>query len=227
MKFANRYQVRTDSKSIALLAIFSAMVIALEIFPIIGITDLKFYPEGIPFTIDWTGIPLVITFLGLGMVYSLIATIMMFIAIAYRNFSGAVFKGFAEFYTLLGLVAAKLLFKRYDLNKSKLIIVYTVFGLGFRTIGMYFANIVLLPILYPAFYTTESAIIASTVLIPWNIVQAIINIVGGGILYYIIPPSLALQAGLGDDADGASTRVQELPLDEILDSSTEESSSGS
>jgi hypothetical protein len=224
MKFANRYQVRTDSKSIALIAVFSAMVIALEIFPIVGITDFAFYPEGIPFTIDWTGIPLVIIFLGLGVVYSFIATIIMFIAIAYRNFTGAVFKGFAEFYTLLGLVVAKLLTKRYSLDRGKMLAVYAVFGLAIRATGMFFTNIVLLPVLYPAFHTTETAILASTVLVLWNVMQAIINIVGGGILYYIIPPSLALQAGLGEDADRASERVQELPLEEIPDSSTEEPS---
>ena len=36
-------KIRTDSKSIALLAIFSSIVIALEIFPIPGITDLYTY----------------------------------------------------------------------------------------------------------------------------------------------------------------------------------------
>jgi hypothetical protein len=225
MKIGNKYEVRTDSKSIALLAIFSAMVIALEIYPIVGITDLKFFPEGIPFTIDWTGIPLVIIFLGLGIVYSFIATIIMFIAIAYRNFTGAVFKGFAEFYTILGLVAAKLLFRKYKLNRGKIFIAYTVFALAFRAIGMYFTNIVLLPILYPAFHTTETALVASAVLVPWNVAQAIINVVGGAILYYLIPPSLALQAGLGEDAGRASTRVQELPPDEIPDSSPEETTS--
>jgi hypothetical protein len=224
MKILN-YEVRTDSKSIALLAVFSAMVIALEVFPIVGITDLKFNPGGIPFTIDWTGIPLVIIFLGLGIIYSFVATIIMFIAIGYRNFSGAVFKGFAEFYTLLGLVVAKLLFRKYTLDKGKTITIYTIFALAFRGIGMYFTNIVLLPILYPAFHTTETALVASTVLVPWNVVQAIINVVGGAILYYLIPPSLALQAGLGEDADRASMRVQELPPDEIPDSLTEEQAS--
>ncbi|GAH02010.1 unnamed protein product, partial [marine sediment metagenome] len=32
-------KIRTDSKSIALLAVFTSLVIALEIFPIPGLTD--------------------------------------------------------------------------------------------------------------------------------------------------------------------------------------------
>ncbi|MFX1417004.1 MAG: hypothetical protein ACFFC0_09335, partial [Promethearchaeota archaeon] len=65
MSWFQKHPIRKDSKSIALLAVFVAMVVALEVYPILGVTDI-----GIPgdFTIDWTGIPIVIVFLGLGIV---------------------------------------------------------------------------------------------------------------------------------------------------------------
>ncbi|MFW9844832.1 MAG: hypothetical protein ACFFEV_09670, partial [Candidatus Thorarchaeota archaeon] len=78
---------RTDSKSIALLAIFTSLVIALEIFPVVGITDIPI--PGLSFTVDWTGIPIMIVFLGLGVVFSYFPIVVMGVFIADRNFQGA------------------------------------------------------------------------------------------------------------------------------------------
>ncbi|MFX0108320.1 MAG: hypothetical protein ACFE7R_08555 [Candidatus Hodarchaeota archaeon] len=223
MNWLAKYPVRRDSKSIALLAVFTAMVVVLEVFPIPGITDLKFYPEGVPFTIDWTGIPLIIIFIGLGFAYSLLSVLMMFIAIAYRNFPGAVFKGFAEFFTIVGLVFAKLLIRERIVDKKRTMITYLVFGIVFRSIGMFVMNIVLLPIFYPLWYTIDHAVVVSGVLVPWNMAQAIINIVGGVFLYNLIPENLALQAGLGDGVDSTSSRVEDLSLEELAEAETEQS----
>jgi len=205
--------VRSDSKSIALLAIFSAMVAMLEVFPIVGITDLKFFPGGTPFTLDWTGIPIVIVFVGLGMISSVVSIAVMFVAIGYRNFPGAVFKGAAEMFTILGLLTAKLLIGKKSPSKKVSASLYLVLGATYRAIGMFIVNIPLLPIFYPLFYTTESAIIASTILVPWNILQAAINIVGGIILYYLIPESLRIQAGFGISKGRYST--EELTKEEV------------
>jgi riboflavin transporter FmnP len=202
-----------DSKSIALLAIFSAMVAMLEVFPIVGITDLKFFPGGTPFTLDWTGIPIVIVFVGLGMISSVISIAVMFVAIGYRNFPGAVFKGAAEMFTILGLLVARVIIGKKPLSKRMSITLYLVLGATIRAIGMFIVNIPLLPIFYPLFYTTESAIIASTVLVPWNVLQAAVNIIGGFVLYYLIPENLRIQAGFEKSAKEFST--EELSKEEI------------
>jgi hypothetical protein len=210
MTWLERHPIRTDSKSIALLAIFTAMVVSLEVFPIPGITDIG-APGG--FTIDWTGIPIVIVFIGLGFVYSLVAIAAMWMAIAYRNFTGAAFKGFAELYTILGLVIAKIVMMRYQLDTKTRILLYLIFGSSFRAIGMFITNIYLLQVFYGL--TPEAAVVGSAAYGGLNVIQAIINILGGVVLYHLIPENLALQAGLGDDAGSASSRVEELPLEEI------------
>ncbi|MFQ5832890.1 MAG: hypothetical protein ACE5H4_09325 [Candidatus Thorarchaeota archaeon] len=219
MSWFQRYPIRKDSKSIALLAIFVSMVVALEVYPILGVTDI-----GVPggFTIDWTGIPIVIVFLGLGLVYSLVAIVAMWMAIAYRNFSGAAFKGFAEFYTIVGLLVAKLLTMRYNMGRGTRVLLYLVFGSLFRVVGMFFTNIYLIQVFYSAL--PDAAVSLSATFVIPNLVQATINILGGVLLYHLIPENLALQAGLGDDAVSASSSVEELPSEEIESSSI--SSSG-
>lgn len=206
--------IRTDSKSIALLAIFSSIVVALEVFPILGITDLKFFPGGTPFTVDWTGIPIVIVFVGLGTISSLISIGIMFVAIGYRNPAGAVFKGSAELFTIIGLLAARLIAKRKSLDGKASVALYLVFGISTRAIGMFFLNIPLLTIFYPLFYTTESAITVSAVLVPWNALQAAINIIGGMVLYQLIPESIKIQAGLGRFRND-DVKYEELSEDEL------------
>ena len=214
MSWFQKHPIRKDSKSIALLAVFVAMVVALEVYPILGVTDI-----GVPgdFTIDWTGIPIVIVFLGLGLVYSMVAVAAMWMAIAYRNFVGAAFKGFAEFYTIVGLLAAKLLTMRYDMSRTTRLILYLVFGVLFRVVAMFFTNIYLIQNFFGVPF--EGAVITSVAYVIPNAVQAVINILGGVVLYHLIPENLALQAGLGDDAVSASSRVEELPSAEIEESS--------
>jgi riboflavin transporter FmnP len=213
LEYRNRMNIRSDSKSIALVAIFSAMVAMLEIFPIVGITDLKFFPGGTPFTIDWTGIPIVIVFIGLGMVYSVVSIAVMFVAIGYRNFPGAVFKGAAETLTILGLLAARLVIGKKSLSRRTSLSLYLVLGASIRALGMFIVNIQLLPVFYPLFYTTESAIVASAVLVPWNVIQAAINILGGVILYYLIPENLRIEAGFGINLGKPS--IEELSKEEV------------
>ena len=124
--------IRTDAKSISLLAVFSSIIMALEVFPIPGVTDL--YTPAPSFTIDWTGIPIVIIFFGLGTIYSFFSIVVMFIAIVYRNFQGAFFKGAAESITLLGLIIAKLIIKDKKINRRSSIVVYIIFGALFSNI---------------------------------------------------------------------------------------------
>jgi len=210
-------EIRTDSKSVALFAIFTSIIIALEIFPIPGLTD--FYTPVPGFTIDWTGIPIMIIFQGLGMAYSFLSVGVMWVFIGYRNFNGAAFKGLSEILTLLGLIVAKLLMRNRDIDWKWTAGVYLISASAFRAIGMYFRNIILLT--FFGYMSFETAIVASIAYIPWNILQAIINVLGGIILYRMIPESLAIQAGLGKYRSTKFDKYEEISEEELETSSDE------
>jgi riboflavin transporter FmnP len=203
--------IRTDSKSIALLAVFTSLVIALEIFPIPGVTDL--YTPVPNFTIDWTGIPIMIVFLGLGGVFSVFTVGVMWVFIAYRNFQGAAFKGFAETFTLLGLIVAKIILRNRDLDWKKSAVIYLIFACLFRGVGMLFGNVVLFNLFWGWSYDTAFTI--SMIYVPWNIIQAAVNVLGGLFLYQLIPESLRIQAGLGLTKSRETTVYEEISEDEL------------
>ncbi|MHA1965822.1 MAG: hypothetical protein ACXACG_07975 [Candidatus Thorarchaeota archaeon] len=204
-------EIRTDSRSIALFAIFTSIIIALEVFPIVGLTD--FYTPVPGFTIDWTGIPIMIIFLGLGVLFSVMSVGVMWVFIAYRNFAGAAFKGLSEILTLLGLIVAKLALRNRDIDWKWAAGVYLISAAAFRSIGMYFGNIMLFTSF--GYMPFEVAIVASTAYIPWNILQATINVMGGVILYRMIPESLAMQAGLGKYRAASFDKYEEISADEL------------
>jgi len=205
--------VRKDSKSIALLALFSAMVIMLEAYPIVGVTDIR--TVGF-FTIDPTGIPVVIVLLGLGGFYSIITVFIMWVSIAYRGkVAGATFKGVAELLTILGMVFARKITRRREMSKWTEILVWVVIASLFRSVGMFFATLVLSPVFYGA--TFEVALTDAILYFPWNIVQACINVIGGVLLYKAIPIELRLQAGLGENINRGKAEIEKLPPDEIPD----------
>ncbi|MFW9979280.1 MAG: hypothetical protein ACFFEJ_14445 [Candidatus Thorarchaeota archaeon] len=177
-----------DSKTIALLAIFLAMVFALEVYPIIGITDIPI--PGINFTLDWTGIPLVLLFLFFGPVFAFLGVGFMGIVIGYRNIVGATFKVFAEFYKILGILMVWLLIRNRDISYARRVILYAISAAVFCSIGMFLTNIPLLQFLYGL--SIEAAITASIVLVPWNILQSVVNVLAGMFLYQLIPDDLKL-----------------------------------
>ena len=203
-------KIRTDSKSIAILAIFAAMVIALEILPIPFLTDIPLFGG---FTLDPTGIPIVIVFLALGIFYSLLLIPIMWVSIAYRNLIGSIFKGFAEFFTLLGLIVGKLVLRNRSYDWKASVPIYIALGVIFRAVGMYFSNIFLIQWLYG--YPMDVAIgVSATFVIP-NILQAFINIALGTMVFIIIPESLAMQAGLGKYGDEEHEIYEEISVDEL------------
>ncbi len=204
-------KLRTDSRSIALLAIFTSIIIALEIFPIVGLTD--FYTPVPNFTIDWTGIPIMIIFLGLGITFSIISIGVMWVFIAYRNFNGAAFKFLAEMFTLLGLVVAKLIIRDRELDWKLRTGIYLVSACVFRSIGMYFGNIFLFTLF--GYMPIETAVGFSVIYIPWNVLQAAINVIGGTLLYQMIPENLAMQAGLGKYRTISEQKYEEISADEL------------
>lgn len=187
-----------QSKRIAVLAVFTSISMLLEVFPVPGITDLKLVPQVPSFTIDWTGIPLSFILLGLGLTYSLTAVVGVGIAIGYRNPVGALFKVASETLTVLGMSVGfsvhRALRKRLPkLSKTRTLLVLAG-GMLFRMVGMYVINIALLPVFVGL--PEATAITVSGILVPWNGVQALINILGAWVLMALLPRELLLQAGL-------------------------------
>ena len=186
-------RIRNDSKSIALLAIFTAMIVAMEAVSIPFITDIRVAGN---FTLDWTGIVIFLVFLGLGSAFAIISVSVMWVSIAYRSIPSATFKGVAEVLTLVGLFIAQRISRRLGLGKARQFMAYLILGCAFRGIGMYFGNIVMLPFFLG--FPVEAAVATSLVYLPWNLVQAVINVIGGWVIFEIIPEDLAVQAELGE-----------------------------
>jgi hypothetical protein len=202
--------LRTDARSIAILAIFAAMILALEILPIPFLTDIPLFGG---FTLDPTGIPITIVFLAFGSVFSLILIPIMWITIAYRNPIGSVFKGFAEFYTLFGLIIAKLFLRNRQYDWKIAVPIYLTFGVAFRAIGMYITNIFLIQWLYGS--PLEGAILYSATFVIPNIIQAMINILVGILIFIVIPENLAIQARFGKYGNDEYDKYKEISAEEL------------
>ena len=213
---SERMKLRTDSRSIAILAIFAAMILALEILPIPFLTDIPLFGG---FTLDPTGIPITIVFLAYGSIFSLILIPIMWIAIAYRNPVGSVFKGFAEFYTLLGLIVAKLFLRNSTYDWKVAAPIYLAFGVAFRATGMYITNVFLIQWLYGM--PQEGAIALSATFIIPNVIQALINILIGVFIFIIIPESLAIQARFGKYGTDEYENYEEISTEELESTSDE------
>ena len=209
-------KMRTDSRSIAILALFAAMILALEILPVPLLTDIPLFAG---FTLDPTGIPITIVFLAFGSVFSLILIPIMWIAIAYRNPIGSVFKGFAEFYTLFGLIIAKLFLRNRSYDWKVAAPTYVAFGVAFRAVGMYVTNIFLIQWLYGS--PIEGAIILSGTFIIPNIIQALINTVVGILIFTIIPENLAIQARFGKYGTDEYDKYEEISAEELVSTDDE------
>lgn len=207
---SERMKLRTDSRSIAILAIFAAMILALEILPIPFLTDIPLFGG---FTLDPTGIPITIVFLAYGSIFSLILIPIMWIAIAYRNPVGSIFKGFAEFYTLLGLIVAKLFLRNHTYDWKVATPIYLAFGVAFRAIGMYITNVFLIQWLYGM--PQEGAIALSATFIIPNVIQALINVLIGVLIFIIIPENLAIQARFGKHGTDGYLNYEEISIEEI------------
>jgi hypothetical protein len=207
-------KIRTDSRSIAILAVFAAMIIALEILPIPLLTDIPLFAG---FTLDPTGIPITMILLMFGSIFALILIPIMWVSIAYRNFIGSVFKGFAEFYTLLGLIVARLFLKKRAYDWKVALPVYVVFGVVFRTVGMYVSNIFLIQWLYMA--PPEVALTLSASFVIPNLIQAFLNVFIGTLIFMIIPENLMIQGSLGKYGDVEDQQYEEISEEELQQSS--------
>jgi len=202
--------VRTDSRSIAILAIFAAMILALEILPIPLLTDIPLFAG---FTLDPTGIPITMIFLMFGSIFSLILIPIMWIAIAYRNPIGSVFKGFAEFYTLLGLIVAKMFLKKKSYDWKVAMPTYLIFAIVFRAVGMYISNLFLIQWLYGT--PPEVAFTLSVSFVVPNVIQALLNVLISILIFIIIPENLAIQGGFGKYNSEEIEKYEEISEEEL------------
>lgn len=206
----NELKIRTDSRSMALLAIFASMVIALEIVPIPLLTDIPLFAG---FTLDPTGIPITLIFLILGSIFGLILIPIMWVSIAYRHLIGSIFKGFAEFYTLLGLIVAKLIIKKRSYDWKVALPTYLFFGVVFRVVLMYISNIFLIQWLYGS--PPEVALALSVAFVLPNLIQAFLNVFFGILIFMIIPESLMIEGRLGKYNYEEDRIYEEISEDEL------------
>ncbi|MFW9833758.1 MAG: hypothetical protein ACFFEK_07175 [Candidatus Thorarchaeota archaeon] len=208
--------MKFDSRRIAIFTIFASMIIALEILPIPFLTDIPLFGG---FTLDPTGIPITIVFLAYGNIFAFLLLPIMGIAIGYRNPIGATFKEFAEFYTLLGLIVAKLILRKRSYDWKVATPLYVVLGVTFRAVGMYVTNIFLIQWLYglPA----DSAVVLSATFVIPNIIQAVINVFLGILIYIVIPEGLKVEARFGSDRDYLDGMYEEISAEELESSDNE------
>jgi hypothetical protein len=137
----------------------------------------------------------------------------MWIAIAYRNPLGSVFKGFAEFFTLFGLIVAKVVLRKRSYDWKVALPTFLVFGISFRAVGMYFSNIFLIQWLYGS--PPEAAVLLSSTFIIPNIIQALVNVLVGILIFIVIPENLALQARLGKFGTDEIDKYEEISEEEL------------
>ncbi|MFX1579028.1 MAG: hypothetical protein ACFFBJ_05230 [Promethearchaeota archaeon] len=209
-------KIEFDSRRIAILTIFASMIIALEILPIPFLTDIPLFGG---FTLDPTGIPIAIVFLAYGNIFSLLLLPIMALVIGYRNPIGATFKEFAEFYTLLGLIVAKLILRKRTYDWKIATPMYVVLGVTFRAVGMYVTNIFLIQWLYglPA----DSAVVLSATFVIPNIIQAVINVFLGILIYIAIPENLKVEARFGNNRSSLDGKYEEISAEELESSDNE------
>jgi hypothetical protein len=168
---------RLTPKKLALASILGALAAASEV--------IKGPPFDIPFPLlpgiiswDLTGIPMMISLLmngPLGGVYtSIIGCSIIFLR---GNVPGGLFKLVAELATILAFAAIR-----------KGIITKTVAAVASRVLVMTAANFFLLPVFYPAYYSSEMAVVG--ILLPlavFNVTQALLNIIPAYAIYSRLP----------------------------------------
>lgn len=147
---------------------------------------MKFSGLKIPFPwlpyikFDFTGVPIVLSTLLFGLASGATTSTVAFLAILIRSGDvvGASMKALAEFSTILGMTfTSKRLAKTTKLTKAAALI----FGVTSRSITMFFANLVILPLYYKIPQT--AAILISPLIVAFNVIQGSISILLGYVLY--------------------------------------------
>jgi riboflavin transporter FmnP len=181
--------VRRKSVFIAGTALLGAMVVVLDWgFRIAG---LKIpYPLDPQLRFDLMGIPIILSMFLFGLASGIITCTVAFTSIALRGPPNAFLKFLAELSTLLGVYLYIKIKGSDALNNSKTKIYATITGIVTRVPIMAAANILLLPLFFPATQTLTLAIISSPATALFNISQGAISAFGGFLVYEAVTQRL-------------------------------------
>lgn len=141
-------------------------------FPFPPLTSLKF---------DFMGIPMLLAYFLLGISAGTVTSLVAFLSISFRNPSSGFMKFLAEFATIVGVY---IVLRARKSASNKLKILAAISSIVVRVAVMDIANVLLLPIFWPAFYSTHLAVIVLLPLISlFNVIQGSISVFGGFLLY--------------------------------------------
>jgi riboflavin transporter FmnP len=147
---------------------------------------MKFSGLKIPFPwlpylkFDFTGVPIVLSTLLFGLASGATTSAIAFLAILIRSGDvvGASMKALAEFSTILGIALAS---KHFAKNKQLTKAASPFFGVALRSLTMFFANLIVLPLYYG--FQQTAAFFISPLIVAFNVVQGFIGIILGYFVY--------------------------------------------
>ena len=180
----NRLYTGRKSMFIAGTALLGATVAVLDWLSKIFSLKIPF-PLLTPLKFDVIGIPTVISYLLFGPLSGIIACIVAFLSISFRNPFSGFMKGLAELATVIGAFLILRAKNPSVLHKRKKIFA-GISSIALRVIIMAIANVLLLPIFLPSFYTTETVIALLPFFCLFNAIQGAISIAGGFLVYEAI-----------------------------------------
>jgi len=174
--------MKKDTKTLTGTIVLSALVFIFDY-------TMKFSGLKIPFPwlpllkFDFTGIPIVLALLLFGLTSGTTTSAVALLAILIRSgdLIGASMKALAEFSTILGMaLTSKQHGKTTKLTKTTSLLS----GLTLRSLTMFFANLIVLPLYYQ--YPQTAAILISPLIVAFNIIQGSISILLGYFLHETI-----------------------------------------
>jgi riboflavin transporter FmnP len=179
----SRLYTKRKSIFIAGTAILGAVVAVLDMLKVLKIP----YPP-LPFLVfDVVGIPMVLAYFFFGLFSGVIACFVALITISFRDPTG--FKGFmkciAELATIIGAFIV-LRAKSPSFSHKRKKIFAGISSVALRVVVMAVVNVLLLPIVFPNFWTTETVIVLLPAFSVFNAIQGVISIAGGFLVYEAI-----------------------------------------
>ncbi len=161
-------------------AILGAVVFVLDwTFKIAGLKI--WFPPLIFLKFDFMGIPMLLAYFLFGFPAGIVTSLVAFLSISLRNQFSGFMKFFAEFATIVGVY---IVLRARKPASNKLKILAAISSIVVRVAVMDIANVLLLPIFLPVFYSTHTAVIVLLPLISlFNVIQGGISVFGGFLLY--------------------------------------------
>jgi len=174
--------VRRKSVVLACTALLGAIVAVLDwTFKIAGLKIPFPFPPLTSLKFDLIGIPMLLAYFLFDLPAGTVTSLVGFLSISVRKPSSGFMRFLAEFATIVGVY---IVLRARKPTSDKLKILAMISGIVVRVAMMDIANVLLLPVFYPAFYPTHIAVIILLPLISlFNMIQGSISIFGGFLLY--------------------------------------------